>query len=125
MKSRFLTTGLLLAFTLIVMSVANPTPPVQVKYPKKIDNIIQDKCYGCHNPDSRGEKSRKKLNWDTLGDLDQDTQKEKFELIVEVLEEGTMPPSRFLERNPDKALTEKETKKFKKWAAKMERKASK
>lgn len=125
MKKNILIPCLFLLSTMALMSVMSPVPALKVKYPKKVNSIIQAKCYGCHSPNSKGEKSRAKLNWDELGNLDQKMQSEKFQAIVKVLDEGTMPPKMMVEKDPSKKLTPEETEKMKKWASKMEAKASK
>lgn len=127
MKNNSLLYGFLAIFSFFIMAAAAPLVPssISVKYPKKVDTIIQSKCYGCHSPESKGDKSRKALNWEELGDLETDSQLKKFQAISNVLEKGVMPPQKMVARNPELKLTEKETKKFQKWAAKMERKASK
>lgn len=119
---------LLLVSAVILPGFISPNPPaaaVKVKYSKKVNAIIQNKCYGCHSPESRGEKARKKLNWDELPGLDETQQLEKITSILGVLDKGAMPPKSFVEKDPSKALTEKETAQLKKWASKLSRKLSK
>ncbi len=95
------------------------------KYSKKVNDIVQNKCYGCHSPQGRSDKAKEKLMWDDLPGLSPQEQSEKLESIQHVLEEGAMPPARFLEGNPDKKLTDKEAATMKKWAEKMTKKAGK
>ncbi|TNE63260.1 MAG: hypothetical protein EP344_04500 [Bacteroidetes bacterium] len=96
-----------------------------VKYPKKVNAIIQDKCYGCHSADSKAKRAMEKLRWDELAALPKDQALEKMNLILQVLDEGSMPPKRMLERFPDKKLTDKETAQLKKWATKTVKKLNK
>ena len=37
-----------------------------VTYPVEVRAIIDQKCFGCHNPEAKNEKARKKLMWDEL-----------------------------------------------------------
>lgn len=97
----------------------------KVKIPKKINSIIQAKCYGCHNTESKNKRPKDKLNWDELTSMPADQQAEKLADIQKVLEKGSMPPDRFLEKQPDMKLTDKETANMKKWAAKMGKRVSK
>lgn len=99
--------------------------PAAGPYPKKIDAIIQAKCYGCHSADGRSQKAKDALMWDEMEGLNAEQRLEKIHHIQEVLSERSMPPARFLESNPDKALTDKERAKMLKWANKLERKLSK
>lgn len=95
------------------------------KYTKKVNDVIQNKCYGCHSEKGRSDKAKKAIMWDDVPDLSAEEQAEKLKMISGVLEEGSMPPSRFLENNPDKKLTEKEMKTMQKWATKMTKKVMK
>ena len=95
------------------------------KIPKKVNAVILDKCYGCHNPNARGDKSKAKLDWDGLAGLSMADQAMKMKDIAKVLEEGSMPPKMFLDRSPDKKLTDSETALLSKWANKMAGKLSK
>lgn len=95
------------------------------KYSKKVMAIVQDKCYGCHSEKGRSDKAKKKLMWDNVPGMAASDQAHLMEEILEVVEEGSMPPARFLEGNPDKKLTEKEAAKLEKWAKKMTKKISK
>ncbi|MBK8969108.1 MAG: heme-binding domain-containing protein [Saprospiraceae bacterium] len=97
----------------------------KLKIPKKVDAVFQAKCYGCHNNESKNNRPKDKLNWDTLPSLPADQQAEKLAAIQKVLEKGSMPPDRFLEKQPDKKLTDKETANMKKWAVKMAKRVSK
>ncbi len=95
------------------------------KIPKKVNAIIQNKCYGCHSNESKGQKAKDKLNWDELATLSAEQQVEKIKGIQKVLEKGSMPPEKFLEKMPEKKLTDKESSAMSKWANKMVKKLSK
>lgn len=123
---RFLASATMLLFLTIVMSGFGPADdaPPKLKIPKKVNAIIQDKCYGCHSADGKSDKAKEKLMWDDLSGLSMSDQAMKLSAISEVLKEGTMPPAKLLERMPEKKLTEKETMVMSKWAAKMGKKVS-
>jgi uncharacterized membrane protein len=76
--------------------------------PADVKAIVQQKCYGCHNPQSKNEKGKAKLDWDALEAAKKSKSLASMGKIKEALEEGTMPPARFLESNPDKKLTAEE-----------------
>jgi uncharacterized membrane protein len=96
----------------------------KIKMSKKVDAIIQSKCYGCHSNEGKSDKVKEKLNWDVLSTLPMDQQLAKMKNIHEVIEKGTMPPDKFLEKMPEKKLTDKETATLKKWASKTIKKLS-
>lgn len=118
-------TGLfvLLMSGFVMLSSFALTPPAKpgVKYPKKVNAVIQNKCYGCHNAQGKNEKAKTALNWDDLASATSG-QGDKLKSIEAVLEKGSMPPARFLEGNPDKKLTDAETALMKKWAGKVGKK---
>ena len=95
------------------------------KIPKKVNAIIQDKCYGCHSADSKAQKAKDKLMWDDLAGMSAEQQLDKMKNIQKVLDKGSMPPERFLEKMPEKKLTDKESATMKKWASKMTKKLGK
>ena len=96
-----------------------------IKFPKKVDAVIQAKCFGCHSNAGKSDKAKGKLNWEELSNMDQAMQLEKMNLISGVLEEGSMPPSRMVERKPEMKLSDTETATLKKWSAKYIKKLSK
>lgn len=120
-----LTTCTLFLFAgMLLLPAFAPEDAGKLKFSKKVNAIIQDKCYGCHSTDSKNQRPKDKLNWDELASLPADQQAEKLEKIQKVLEKGSMPPDRFLERQPDKKLTDKETDCMQKWAKKMGKRVS-
>lgn len=102
------------------------TPAVgKFKISKKANEVIQAKCYGCHSPEGKSEKAKGKLLWDELSGLSAEMQLEKMQKIQEVLNEGKMPPAKFLEKMPEKKLTDSEKAAMQKWADKTVAKLSK
>ena len=121
----FLFSGLLLqSYTSVSPDVLEVAPP-GIKFPKKVDAIIKNKCYGCHSADGKSDKAKEKLMWDDLASLKPAMLGEKLKGISHVLGEGSMPPAKFLEKMPEKKLTEAEASTMSKWASKMSKKASK
>ena len=84
--------------------------------PENVDAVLQKTCFGCHNSNSQNEKSKAALNLAVWETLTKQQKTGKLKEIAEVLSEGTMPPSRFLERFPDKKLTPEEKKLLIDWA---------
>ncbi|NVK52587.1 MAG: heme-binding domain-containing protein [Flavobacteriaceae bacterium] len=94
----------------------------KIKIPKEVQKIIDKKCMGCHKPDSRNRKGKKKLQWEKLVKLDKKGQKKFVGALFEVLEEQSMPPKRMLQRYPKMKLTAKESAVLLAWAEKLEKK---
>ncbi|MEZ4772649.1 MAG: heme-binding domain-containing protein [Bacteroidia bacterium] len=95
------------------------------KISKKANTVIQAKCYGCHSAEGKSDKAKAKLMWDDLSGLSAEEQLEKMKNIQMVLQEGKMPPKGFVERMPDKNITEAEKAIMQKWADKSVAKLSK
>ena len=87
-----------------------PDSSAEPVFPEEVATILKTSCFACHSTGSNADKALEAVNfeeWDsyrltkkvgTLGEM------------AEVLEEGKMPPARFLERNPDAALTDAQKK---------------
>jgi uncharacterized membrane protein len=86
-----------------------------VAYPLSVLSIIDQKCYGCHSPNAKNDKSKEALQWIQLQSMDPVDLLAKLGDMDEVLEEGTMPPEKLLEKYPNMKLTDEETAKLKAW----------
>lgn len=86
--------------------------------PEDIQNILDKSCFGCHNVDATSDKAKKKLLIDQMHELSKIKLVAALGDIKETVENGDMPPQKFLDKNPDKALTAEEAEKLKDWAGK-------
>lgn len=84
--------------------------------PDDVNQIFEKSCFGCHNVESSNEKATKKLLIDQLSELSKAKLVGKLGDIEEAVEEGEMPPKKFLAKYPDKALTADEANRLKGWA---------
>ncbi len=96
------------------MSVAEAT----FEIPEDIQNILDKSCFGCHNVDATSDKAKKKLLIDQMHELSKIKLVAALGDIRETVENGDMPPQKFLDKFPDKALTAEEAEKLKDWAGK-------
>ncbi len=87
-----------------------------VNMPDDVKAIIEKSCFGCHNTDSKNDKAKEKLDLKTIDSLDKTKMIHALKEIVEVVEEDEMPPAKFLEKFPDKKLTDAEKKTLMDWA---------
>jgi hypothetical protein len=76
----------------------------KITFPKNVKAIIDSKCMGCHKPDSRNQKAKKKLQWEKVPKMNKEEQAHFIAEMFEVLEAGKMPPKRALERRPQMKL---------------------
>ncbi len=85
--------------------------------PENVKAVVDNSCYGCHNSESKNLKGKLKLNFDSFGtEYSAIKSASKLKEIAEVVSGGDMPPQKFLENNPDKALTDEDKKLLTDWA---------
>ena len=84
--------------------------------PKGAHALIMQHCYMCHNSKSRDIKPKKKLNFDLLAQMPLPGLVGKLQGIHDVVAKGKMPPQKFLEHHPDKALSAKDKSLLENWA---------
>lgn len=122
MKQRNAIAGLFLTFmfsTLLASAVESPkNDKITYKMPHKVKAVFENKCFACHNNDARSDKAKEHLNFDTLSDLSKVKKIGAFNHILKVLDEGKMPPKKFLESHPEKGLTAEETSELTNWVKK-------
>lgn len=93
-----------------------PAETKTVKMPNDVKAIIDKSCFGCHNNDSKNDKAKEKLNLSTFDTLTKNKMIASYRKMAETVEENEMPPAKFLERFPDKKLTDAEKLVLMNWA---------
>ncbi len=127
MKKRagLFTSIVLVAFSYIMLSYTTEknnentglTDIVSIDIPDDVMAIIDNKCYGCHNNESKSSKSKGKLNFDKFKDgYSKSKTISKLGKISKDLHKNEMPPEKFLAKYPDKTLTADESKLIIDWA---------
>jgi uncharacterized membrane protein len=109
---------LFLLVTSVAISSERPTKTNAKKMPDNVKAIIDKSCFGCHNTDSKNEDAKEELDFKKLDGLSSMKKISAYKNIGETVEESEMPPKKFLERYPDKALTDNEKKELIAWAKK-------
>jgi len=84
-------------------------------FPEEVGAILKSSCLGCHNTEARSEDAKKAVQFDLWDDYRVTKKIGILGKMGEVIEEGKMPPKKFLEKNPDKKLTEDQTKLLLEW----------
>lgn len=87
--------------------------------PENIKAILDTKCMGCHSDEAKSGKSKMKMNFDKLTNGEYSTGKviSKLDKITKMLSKDKMPPQKFLDKYPDKKLTDEESKLLSDWAS--------
>ena len=105
----------IMSFTMYSASIQNSD---DVEIPGHVQKIIDSKCFDCHSKSSKSLKAKTKLKFDELSELSKAKLVGKLVDITDEVEEGEMPPKSFLKKNPDKALSDEESKALVEWAKK-------
>lgn len=114
--SGILTLLMFASFTLFASE--KPTKTEAINLPDNVKKIIQNKCFGCHNTDSKNDKAKDNLDFKSFDTLSKVKMINAYKEIGEVVEENEMPPEKFLNKYPDKKLTKDEAKVLMDWASK-------
>ena len=101
---------LLLAFTI------KPAPDTPM--PENVETVLKASCYGCHSNDASSKKGKLALNFDKWEDYRATKKIGKLDAICEVVNEGKMPPEKYLKSKPEKALTDAQKKVLCEWTEK-------
>ncbi len=98
----------------IATSVIEP-----LEIPEDVKAVLDNKCIGCHSNDAKGGKSKMKMNFDKFTNGGYSTGKtiSKLGKITKQLNKDKMPPKKYLDKYPDKKLTEEERKLLLNWAS--------
>jgi cytochrome c551/c552 len=91
---------------------------IKVDIPENIQTIIDKSCIVCHHSDAKNPASKLSISFDKLkaGDYSVAKVVGKLNNVVKTVDEGSMPPAKFIENNPQKKLSDNEKKLLKDWA---------
>ena len=78
--------------------------------PEEVGAILTSFCLDCHNAEGRSEDAKNAVQFDNWDDYRVTKKIGILGKMGEVIEEGKMPPKKYLENNPDKKLTEEQQK---------------
>lgn len=102
--------------TKTVSDSENKLHVMEADMPANVKAVVDQKCYGCHNAESKNEKGKKKLDWDDFEASKRSKQIATKGKILETLENGDMPPAKFLENKPEGKLTKEEVATLMEWS---------
>jgi hypothetical protein len=113
MKKVLFSPMLLIAAVLAVMAFTYPSfntynnPQVKLAsiFPENVQKIFETSCYDCHSDLSSNEKAKTKLDFSGWGTLSDAKKVGKMQDIQDVISKGDMPPGKYVEKFPDRALT--------------------
>ena len=121
MKKVIFLTGLIIfvlfGFTARPATEDNKTKTA-LKMPDNVKAIIDKSCFECHNTASKNDNAKQALDFKKLDGLSIIRKIGALKHIGETVENAQMSPKRFLEKNPDKKLTDEEIKILTEWVKK-------
>ncbi|WP_297086348.1 heme-binding domain-containing protein [uncultured Draconibacterium sp.] len=115
-KSFFLFVSVFVIVSFI--AIGSDKPEKKSVMPENVKAVIDKSCFGCHNTDSKNEDGKDALDFKKLESLSKIKQISAYKEISEVVEENDMPPKKFLERFPEKALSDADKKVLIEWSKK-------
>lgn len=140
MKKKTVRTLLISLAVAVVIAQLVPLPPAEnppvgqeVPAPPEVRTILKASCYDCHSNETvwpwysrviptkwlvRGNvvEGRGHMNFSTWGEYPPDRAARRLENVVEVVEDGKMPPSSYLWLHGDAALSEEAAARIIEWA---------
>ena len=98
----FLTAGILFLF----LQAFVPESPQEKVFPDEISTILKTSCYDCHTTGSRSEAALKAIDYLKWDEYKVTKKISKLGDIGKMVEEGKMPPKKYLENKPESQLSE-------------------
>ena len=94
-------TGILfLVFQAFVIKSA-PALPI----PEDVLGVLKTSCYDCHSNDASNQKAKIAMNFDKWEEFKVSKKISRLEDICALVEEGKMPPAKYLNNKPDRAVS--------------------
>lgn len=121
---------LIVGLVAILSAFSSKTGPVYVesdfsssellddKFPEDVTKVLKEHCNDCHVAASKNTKAKGKLNFDKWKDYSMMKKTGKLNDIIETVNEGKMPPKKYLDKYPDKKLSKDQIKLVTDWAQK-------
>jgi hypothetical protein len=110
--------ALIFSFTSLESKPAleNPQEMQQMDLPDEVSTILETSCYDCHIASASNIKAKGKLNFSKWEDYSDAKKVGKLENIIEEIEKGSMPPKKYVGKNPAAAMDDEQKEAVVKWA---------
>ena len=105
MKTRFwlILPGVVMILSVTMISMKDIQKGENI--PEDVKKILSNSCYACHSTGAKAKNAVKALNFRKWNDYKTTKKIGLLNNISEVVEEGAMPPEKFLKKYPEKALS--------------------
>ncbi len=87
-------------------------------FPEDVVKVLQNSCYACHTTDAKAPDAKAAMDFQMWDEYKLTKKISLLNRIGEVMEEGAMPPKKFLGYYPDKALSGEQVELIKGWTDK-------
>ena len=87
-------------------------------FPEDVEKVLKNSCFDCHTTGAGGKDAKAALNFETWNDYKLTRKISLLTSISEVLEEGIMPPEKYINNKPDGALSKEQVKLVVDWCTK-------
>jgi hypothetical protein len=84
-------------------------------FPEEVEKLLKNSCWGCHNTESNNDDAKSALDLSLWNEYGLAKKIGLLNEIDDVLEEGMMPPQRFVRRYPERALSDDQVKLIRDW----------
>jgi len=118
MKTRFwpILPGVVMILSVLMLSMKDIQKGENI--PEDVKKILSNSCYACHSTGAKAENAVKALNFRKWNDYKTTKKVGLLNNISEVVEEGAMPPEKFLKKYPEKAMSGEDKEKILEWTKK-------
>ena len=105
MKTKFwaLLPGILIILSAAMLSMRDIQKGEKI--PEDVKEILSNSCYACHTTGAKAKDAVNALDFKKWNDYKSTKKIALLNDIEEVLDEDVMPPAKYLNRNPEKALS--------------------
>ena len=87
-------------------------------FPDEVNKVLVASCYNCHSTDAKNKDAREALNFEKWDDYRVTKKIGLLGKICELVEEGKMPPAKYLDNNPDRKLSDTQKQLICEWTKK-------
>lgn len=100
----------------ILFQASRPDPNLIPQIPEEVNTILVASCYDCHTTGAKSEDALKAVNFSEWEEYRVSKKVAVLGDIAKVVEKDKMPPGKWVDRNPDKKLSETQKKLITDWA---------
>lgn len=86
------------------------------EFPDEIMKIVINSCYDCHSGESESQIAKTVLNFYKWDEYKTSKKIQLLSKMDEEINDKSMPPKKYLDKNPEKILTQEQIEVFSKWA---------